>query len=87
MAKAKKADAKMKCECSPTLGLGALILMAVGFYAVIWGFLTQFMLAPTLSFTVYSWKAMFLYVLGFLLLGVGRHLKYAAHACCSVHHK
>ncbi len=82
MAAAKPASRAGKCNCNLGLMIVAWILFALGLWALVGGFATQFAsAAPTaVNGAVLGW-----YFLGILLFGVGKMVKWKSHGTCPVH--
>jgi len=74
---------KGKCDCKPGMGILGMILLAAGIYFLVWGFMAQ--TASVISWEVFNWGAGLLYLIGILLFGVGKMLKYQAHGSCKLH--
>jgi len=72
-----------KCQCNPAAGLFGLILLAVGFYFIVMGFLMQISNASIQFF--WNWWAMLYYLIGFLLLALGKFSKHRACSHCEMH--
>lgn len=70
-----------RCECNVGAGLFGLILMAAGFYFFVTGFLTQ-VSGATLF---WNWWALLYYLIGFLLLALGKISKHKGCSGCTVH--
>ena len=70
-----------KCSCNVGSGLFAVVLFAVGFWVVINGIWTQWNTATEF------WIVMLWYIIGFLLLMVGKMAKHGACVNCAVHRK
>jgi TM2 domain-containing membrane protein YozV len=68
---------EMMCEGKPGMGILAAALMAVGIYFLIWGFMTQ--MASAISWSLWNWNALLYYLIGFLVLGLGKMLKHKGH--------
>lgn len=82
MAAAKPAS-KSKCNCNLALMVVAWILFALGLWALVGGFTTQFSsgaAATAVNGAVLGW-----YFLGILLVGVGKMVKWKSHGNCAVH--
>ena len=71
---------KVKCKCNFGLGLIALILFAVGIYFLVSGFASQTSGASW-------WNVMLLYLIGLVLLGLGKGAKWSCCSECKVHMK
>lgn len=73
---------KVKCGCNPGWMVATWILLALGLWALVGGFATQFASnAPTaVNVTVLGW-----YFAGVLLVGVGKMCKWKAKGCCTTH--
>ncbi len=67
----KKKETKKKCSCKIVPCLIGLVLMVIGFYAIIMGFTYQLMLPGVLL----NWMALTAYLVGFVLVGIAKHLK------------
>ena len=82
MAKQTVKPTPAKCRCNPGFGILAVILFAVGLWALAAGFLAQFKSAdPTaVNVTILGW-----YFAGFLLLGVGKIAKWKGCGSCGTH--
>ena len=77
---ARVAASGKKCSCNPGFMVIAWILMALGLWALVAGFATQFTSsAPAaVNVTVLGW-----YFAGILLISLGKMCKWKG--CCSVH--
>jgi hypothetical protein len=73
---------KNKCGCRPILGLSGIVLVALGIYAVVWGFLFQASSILAIKEVLITLLA---YLVGVFLLGFGCMLKYKGYNCCSIH--
>lgn len=71
-----------KCTCNLGLTIVAWIIFAIGLWALVGGFATQFNSgAPTaVNGAVLGW-----YFLGIMLWGIGKMVKWKAHGRCPVH--
>ena len=71
-----------KCKCNLPWMVVAWIVAAVGLWALVGGFATQFNSAtPTMvSYNVLGW-----YFAGLLLIGLAKMAKWKAHGTCTVH--
>lgn len=79
---ARQAAKVGRCNCNLALMVVAWILAALGIWALVGGFTTQFAsAAPTaVNGAVLGW-----YFLGILLVGVAKMVKWKSHANCPVH--
>jgi uncharacterized membrane protein len=68
-----------KCGCKPFMGILGVVLIALGIYSLVWGFMIQ------TAKTVTPWAALGLYLIGVLLAGFGMMLKHRGYSCCKVH--
>jgi len=77
-----EAKASGKCKCNPAFMVLGWILGALGLWALVGGFATQFTsAAPTVvNVNVLGW-----YFAGLLLVGLAKMAKWKACGCCSVH--
>ena len=76
-----KEKAKDKCKCMPGLGIVALVLSVIGFYAIILGIKTQ-LYSPL----VYNnWVSMLYYALGILVMALAKVSKHNAYCKCNIH--
>ena len=68
-----------KCTCNPGWLILALIFFSFGLYALVGGFAGQFgsNWSPA---QILAW-----YFVGFLLVAVGKMLKWKSHGACTVH--
>lgn len=78
MAKANAAKSA-KCTCNPGWLILALIFFSVGLYAVVGGFVGQFTGSQSSQY-ILAW-----YFVGFLLIAIGKMLKWKSHGTCPVH--
>lgn len=69
------------CECRTGTGIFGLILLAVGIYALVAGFIYQFN-NPRIAWNLVS--ALY-YLVGVSLMVVGKIMSRTAHASCKVH--
>ncbi|HLC67387.1 MAG TPA: hypothetical protein VJI12_00735 [archaeon] len=71
-----------KCTCNLAFMVVTWIIGAVGLWALVGGFATQFTsAAPTsVSYNVLGW-----YFAGLLLVGLAKMAKWKAHGNCTVH--
>lgn len=67
-----------KCACSPGYFIGAVVLMALGIWALVQGFIGQWNYASVMS--VLPW-----YFLGALIVAIGKFFKFEACRNCPVH--
>ena len=74
---------KQKCECRPATGIGGMLLLALGIYFLVWGFIAQ--TSGAISWSSWNWNAGLLYLIGLFVLGVGHMLKHKGHGCCGMH--
>lgn len=74
---------KGKCGCRPGMGIFGVILVAVGIYFGVWGFMVQ--RGSVISWSMWNWNAMLLYLIGILLIGFGKMYKHKGYECCSIH--
>lgn len=74
---------KGKCSCNLGMGILGLILLTAGLYFVVWGFITQTVSA--ISWSLWNWNALLFYLIGIVLIGLGKMSKYKGYGCCSVH--
>ena len=75
--------AKQKCECNPGTGIIGVLLLAVGIYFLVWGFIDQ--TSNAISWSSWNWSAGLLYLIGVFLLGFGHIFKHKGYGCCKVH--
>lgn len=82
MAKAMAAKAGGKCTCNMGYMVLAWILMAIGLWALVGGFATQFNSANPQGFSaaILGW-----YFVGILFMALGKMAKWKGHGTCSVH--
>ena len=75
-------SASKKCTCNLGLMVVAWILFALGLWALVGGFATQFAsgMPTAVNGAVLGW-----YFLGILLCGVGKMVKWKAHGMCPMH--
>lgn len=79
MAKARpKASRSSRCNCNPGWLLVGVILLTIGLYGVVAGFVEQF--AGAGPSAVLPW-----YFVGILLIVFGKLSKWKSHAACPVH--
>ena len=71
------------CNCKPGEGIFGLILIVLGIYFGVWGFITQ--LTAPISWSMWNFNALLLYLLGALFLGFGKMHKHRGYGCCSMH--
>lgn len=76
---AKKSGAK--CSCNVGVGIVSLILFAVGLWIIVNGFITQWNSPDTSNW----WTVMLWYLVGFVVLVLGKMAKWKAHGGCQVH--
>ena len=71
-----------KCTCNLGLMVVAWVLFALGIWALVGGFVTQFTSAnPTaVNISILGW-----YFFGVLLVGIGKMAKWKSHGMCPVH--
>ncbi|MBI4894465.1 MAG: hypothetical protein HY833_01880 [Candidatus Aenigmarchaeota archaeon] len=81
MGKSEKGE---KCSCNPVWMIVSAIVMAVGLFLVVQGFVSQLQLQGSLESTGLSWTIGY-YFVGILLIGAGKVMKLKACACCSAH--
>ena len=77
--------AKNTCKCNWSLSLLGLILLAAGFYFVVWGFLSQ--TSTALGNGAYNWTAALYYLIGVALMGFSKMAKGSSCGGCKVHIK
>lgn len=75
-----KKMSKNTCECNWGAGILALILMAFGLYFLVWGVLSQ-----VASGVAWNWNAILMYLVGVLVVGLGKMAKYKACGGCGSH--
>ncbi len=75
--------AKPKCECKPIHGIIGVILMALGIYFLVWGFMTQ--TTSVISWSVWNFSACLLYLIGIIVFKVGIILKNKCYLNCKLH--
>jgi len=68
----------MECKCEMFGGLLSLVLMTAGFYFLVWGFMLQ--TQSYISWKMWNWPALSLYLAGFVLLGIVKMIKHK-HCC------
>jgi membrane-bound ClpP family serine protease len=71
--------AAKKCSCNWGLWIVALILMTIGFWALVTGFIMHFTSTAALSVTAQA--VMPWYFAGFLVFGLGMMAKWKACSC------
>jgi hypothetical protein len=72
-----------KCGCKPCVGFLGVILMVVGIYFLVWGF--QIQMITKLSWSVWNWTSMLMYLIGILALLFGKMAKHKGFCCCKEH--
>jgi len=72
-----------KCECHWGWWIVSLILMTIGFWALVTGFLMQFNSTEALATTAQT--VMPWYFAGFLVFGLGMMAKWKSFGACSMH--
>jgi len=79
---ARPASKSGKCNCNLGLMVVAWILFALGLWALVGGFATQFAsgMPTAVNGAVLGW-----YFLGILLVGVGKMVKWKSCGNCTVH--
>jgi len=75
--------AKDKCTCNMALGFFGIVIMAVGAYFLVWGFMVQ--TAGSVSWSSWNWNAGLMYVIGLFLLCLGKRVKFSACGKCPIH--
>ncbi len=78
MAKSRSRPSGKKCSCNPGWLIVAVILLAIGLYGVVGGFIAQN--AGFSVSTVLPW-----YFVGILLLVFGKMCKWKSHGACPAH--
>lgn len=73
-----------KCSCSPVWMIISAIVMAVGIFLLVQGFVTQLQLQGSWDSSDLTWTVGY-YFVGVLLIGAGKILKWKACSCCSAH--
>jgi len=73
-----------KCSCSPVWMIISAIVMAVGIFLLVQGFVTQLQLQGSWDSSDLTWAVGY-YFVGVLLIGAGKILKWKACSCCSAH--
>lgn len=71
--------ASAKCTCNPGWLILALIFFTFGLYALVGGFTGQFTNAWSSTY-ILAW-----YFVGFILIAIGKILKWKSHGTCSCH--
>ena len=73
-----------KCTCNPTYMILSAIIIAVGAFMAIQGFVTQLTLGGAWDMGAISW-ILVLYIVGIIIVGVGKIVKWKAHGMCPAH--
>ncbi len=77
--------AKSKCNCNSGFILLAMVLFAVGVYFLVLGFMSQ--TTSGAGWNMWDWNAMLLYLIGFVVFGLGKWTKWSGCSDCKVHTK
>ena len=64
----------MMKDCKLGMMLSALVLMAVGLYSLVWGFSLQ----TSSPLSISNWMPIVCYLIGLVLLGIGKKMKWRA---------
>lgn len=63
----------------------SVILFAAGVYFLVWGFVSQ--TTGNISWNSLDWNAVLFYLIGILVLGLGKMAKWSSSANCKLHGK
>ncbi|MEI6243338.1 MAG: hypothetical protein WCP39_08075 [Chlamydiota bacterium] len=69
-----------KCKCRPAMGVLGIILLTVGLYTLVLGFILQ-----TTAGAYINWQALLSYLVAVVLLGFGMMSRHKGYCECKLH--